>query len=137
MNIEKFTTLSQQAISESLAMATSLQHSAFMPLHLLASLLADASGPARMLITRSGGDALRIAELTTTQLNRQPTLTGTQPQTGPKTIQVLTSAIARAETMCDSHVSIEHILVALSEVKSDAKEILSLGGISTQDIKII
>ena len=134
MNMEKFTTLSQQAISESLAMATSLQHSAFTPLHLLASLLADESGPARMLITRSGGDALRIAEITTTQLNRQPTLTGTQPQTGPQTIQVLTSAIARAETMRDSHVSIEHILVALSEVKSDAKEVLSLGGISAKDI---
>jgi ATP-dependent Clp protease ATP-binding subunit ClpB len=134
MNMEKFTTLSQQAISESLAMATSLQHSAFTPLHLLAFLLADESGPARMLITRSGGDALRIAEITTTQLNRQPTLTGTQPQTGPQAIQVLTSAIARAETMRDSHVSIEHILVALSEVKSDAKEVLSLGGISTKDI---
>ncbi|MBC8202312.1 MAG: ATP-dependent chaperone ClpB [Planctomycetes bacterium] len=135
MNMEKFTTLSQQAISESLAMATSLQHSAFTPLHLLASLLADESGPARMLITRSGGDAHRIAELTTAQLNRQPTVTGTQPQTGPKTMQVLTSAIASAEAMGDSHATIEHLFLGLTEVKSDAKEVLSLGGISQKDIK--
>ena len=132
--MEKFTTLSQQAISESLAMTTSLQHSALTPLHLLASLLADESSPARMLITRSGGNAGRVAELTTAQLNRQPTLRGTQPQTGPIAIQVLTSAISCAEAMGDSHVTIEHLLLALTEVKSDAKEILSLGGISRKDI---
>jgi len=135
MNMEKFTTLSQQAISEALAMATSLQHGALMPLHILASLLNDESGPTRMLITRSGGDAARVAELTTAQLNRQPTVTGTQPQTGPKTMQVLTSAIASAEAMGDSHATIEHLLLALTEVKSDAKEVLSLGGISQKDIK--
>ena len=60
MNMEKFTTLSQQAISEALAIATSLQQSELLPLHLLAALLADESSTASMLFTRSGGDASRV-----------------------------------------------------------------------------
>lgn len=135
MNMEKFTTLSQQAISGALAMATSLQHSELTPLHLLASLLSDVSGTARMLITRSGGDAARISELTTAQLNRRPTVTGTQPQTAPKSMQVLSTAIGSATAMGDSHATIEHLLLALAIEKTDAKEILSLGGITEKDIK--
>ena len=135
MNMEKFTTLSQQAISEALAIVTSLQQSELLPLHLLAALLADESSTASMLIARSGGDASRVRELTTAQLNRLPTVTGTRPQTSPKAIQVLTSAIAAAEAMGDSHATIEHLLLALSDVKSDAKEVLSLGGITHQDLR--
>ena len=135
MNMEKFTTLSQQVISEALAIATSLQQSELLPLHLLAALLADESSAASMLIARSRGDASRVSELTTAQLNRLPTVTGTQPQTSPKAMQVLTSAIASAEAMGDSHATIEHLLLALSDVKSDAKEVLSLGGITHQDLR--
>ena len=135
MDMEKFTTLSQQAISEALALATSLQHSEFAPLHLLASLLADEAGPARMLITRSGGNPSRVAELATAQLNRRSTVTGTQPQTSTRTMEVLTSAIATAKAMGDSYATIEHLLLALTDVKSDAKEVLSLGGVSEIDIK--
>ncbi|MDP7008886.1 MAG: ATP-dependent chaperone ClpB [Phycisphaerales bacterium] len=135
MNMEKFTTLSQQAISNALAMATSLQHSELKPLHLLASLLEDESGTTRTLINRSGGDADRISELTTAQLNRQPTVTGTQTQTSPVAVQVLNSAIAIAESMGDTHATIEHLLLALTDVKSDAKEIVSLGGVTNTELK--
>ena len=136
MNMEKFTTLSQQAISGALAMATTLQHSELRPLHLLASLLSDVSGPAQMLISRSGGDATRVLELTTAQLNRQPTVSGTQPQTSSKSMQALTFAIESATEMGDTHATIEHLLLSLTHVKSDAKEILSLGGITEKDIKL-
>ena len=50
-------------------------------------------------------------------------------------MQVLTSAIASAEAMGDSHATIEHLLLALSDVKSDAKEVLSLSGITHQDLR--
>ncbi|MDP6693114.1 MAG: Clp protease N-terminal domain-containing protein [Phycisphaerales bacterium] len=129
MNIERFTTLSKQSISQALAMATSLQHSELTPLHLLSAMIADTSSPTRTIINLSGGDATRIAELTTSELNRRPTVTGTQPQTSPKSLQVLTTAIADAQSMGDSHATVEHLLLALVEVKSEAKEVLELGGV--------
>ena len=135
MNIERFTTLSKQSISQALAMATSLQHSELTPLHLLSAMIADTSSPTRTIINLSGGDATRIAELTTSELNRRPTVTGTQPQTSPKSMQVLTTAIADAQSMGDSHATVEHLLLALVEVKSGAKEVLELGGVTKKELK--
>ena len=135
MNIERFTTLSKQSISQALAMATSLQHSELTPLHLLSAMIADTSSPTRTIINLSGGDATRIAELTTSELNRRPTVTGTQPQTSPKSLQVLTTAIADAQSMGDSHATVEHLLLALVEVKSGAKEVLELGGVTKKELK--
>ena len=134
MNKERFTTLSIQSIAEAQAIASSLQHPECTPLHLLSALLADVSGAARTIIERCGGNGARVAELATVQLNRFPTVTGTQPQTSSQLMQVLRAAVATADAMGDSHASFEHLLLALTEIKCDAKEVLVLGGITRKEL---
>ncbi len=133
--MEKFTTLAQQSLSEALSIATTMQHSELAPLHLLSSLIADEGGIARSMINRAGGDPARVSELTTAQLNRMPTVSGTQPQTSPSVMNVLQEAMNIAQSMGDSHTTVEHLLLSLASNKSDAKEVLDLGGVTKETLK--
>ena len=78
MDMERFTTLAQQAITQALSIATSFKHAELMPLHILCALIEDASGTTRSLIKRGGGDPVRVAELATAQLHKMPTVTYNQ-----------------------------------------------------------
>ena len=135
MDMERFTRLSQQALSQALSIATSFQHAELAPLHLLCALIEDETGVARSIITRGGGDSSRIAELATAQLNRFPTVTGTQPQTSQAVMEVLNDALTTAKTMGDSHATVEHLLLALASTKSDAQDVIELGGVTSKDIE--
>ncbi len=135
MNMDTFTTLAQHSLSEALSIATTLQHAELSPLHLLSALIADKNGIARSIINRAGGDGARVSELTTTQLNRMPTVSGTTPQTSPSVMKLLQDALAFAKSMGDTHATVEHLLLALASEKSDAKEILDLGGVTKANIK--
>ncbi len=134
--MEKFTTLAQQSLSEALALATTMQHAELSPLHLLSSLIADEGGISNSILNRAGGDAQRIAELATAQLNRMPTVSGTQPQTSQAVVKVLQEAMKTAQSMGDSHATVEHLLLALATENSDAKEVLELGGVTRANITI-
>jgi ATP-dependent Clp protease ATP-binding subunit ClpB len=135
MNMELFTTLSKQALSQALSIATSFQHAELAPLHLLCALLEDETGATRSILKQSGGDPNRIAELATAQLNRMPTVTGSQPQTSQAVMQVLSDALGIAKAMGDSHATVEHLLQALATLKNDAKDVIELGGVKTNDIE--
>ncbi|MDP7004604.1 MAG: ATP-dependent chaperone ClpB [Phycisphaerales bacterium] len=134
MNMDKFTTLSQQALSEALSIATSMQHAELAPLHLLCALLADESSPSRSIVNKAGGNAGRVSELATAQLNRMPTVSGTQPQTSQQVIQILNDALAIAKKMGDTHATVEHLIIALAKNKSDAKDVLDLGGVNENEL---
>ncbi len=135
MDMERFTTLSQQSLSQAVSIATSMQHAELSPLHLLSSLLEDGSGITKSIIKRAGGDSARIAELTTAQLNRLPTVVGTQPQTSQEFMKIVDKALTTAKQMGDSHATVEHLLLALATINSDAKDVIKLGGIQAKDIK--
>ena len=135
MNMERFTTLSQKALSQALSIATSMQHAELAPIHLLCALLEDRDGASQSIIKRAGGNPALVVELATAQLNRMPTVTGTQPQTSQTVMQVLSDALSTADKMGDTHATVEHLLLALSTVKGDAKDVIELGGVKTADIE--
>jgi ATP-dependent Clp protease ATP-binding subunit ClpB len=47
---------------------------------------------------------------------------------------VLQGAQKQADSLKDKYVSTEHLLLALATVKSEAKEVLSLGGVTPESI---
>lgn len=134
MNMEKFTTLAQQALSEALSIATTMHHAELAPLHVLSALTTDEGGITRSIINKAGGDGARVAELTTAGLNRMPTVSGAQPQTSPAVVSILNDALQTAKSMGDSHATVEHLLLALATEKGDAKEVLEVSGVTTATI---
>ena len=129
MRMERLTTLAQQALSDAQASAVSAQHGELSPLHVLAALLEDDNGIAASLLSKAGVSADRVRQVVGAELRRKPTVSGAEPRAGSDLMQVLNQADAEARELGDSYVSTEHLMLALAETKSDAKEVLSTVGV--------
>ncbi len=130
MRMDRFTTLAQEALAAAQSLATSRQHPELAPLHVLSAMLEEQGGVVGSVLGKAGVQAERVAQLAAAELKRMPTVSGGgAPSTGNALIQVLTQAEKEARELNDSYISTEHLLLALAEVKSDAKEVLSVVGL--------
>jgi ATP-dependent Clp protease ATP-binding subunit ClpB len=126
-NMEKFTTRAQEALAAAQQAAQSMSHSQVSPLHLLGALLAEASSVPATLIQRVGADPARMVQVVQSQLGRQPKVSGQSGLTMSRELaEVLAKAQSEAAAMKDQYVSTEHLLLALSDIRSEAREILSM-----------
>jgi ATP-dependent Clp protease ATP-binding subunit ClpB len=132
--MDRFTTLSQEALAAAQSLALTKSHAELAPLHILAALLEDPNGIVRSILAKTGVNADRVSEVTAAELGRSPTVSGApgQVQTSPATIQVLAAAEKQAKDVKDAYISTEHLLLALAEVKSEAKEVLSVSGLDRE-----
>ncbi|MDG2029589.1 MAG: ATP-dependent chaperone ClpB [Phycisphaerales bacterium] len=135
MRMDRFTTLAQQVLANAQSMAVSAANAELTPLHLLAAMLEEQDGVARSILARTGTDGDRIQEIASASLSRLPTVNGTTPQTGQSFMQVIASAEQFARTMKDQYVSTEHLLLALADTTSEAREVLSTCGVDTGNLK--
>ncbi len=133
MRMDRFTTLAREALSSALTTAINRSHAEMTPLHILTALLEDSAGVTTSILDRAGIDAPRVAEVAASALNRLPTVTASTedagPRTSPATVKVLGAAAKEAAKLTDSYVSIEHLLLALAAVPSDAADVLSTIGL--------
>lgn len=135
MKFDKFTVKAQEAIATSQQLAMARRHTVVTPLHLLFALLEDSEGMATLIFKNIGTSTDRIRQMTDSELNRQPKgqVSGMiMPDSAFS--QVILDAQNKADKMNDEFLSVEHLLMALADVKSDAKEILSVNSISVESI---
>ncbi len=133
MHMDRFTTLAQDALASAQTLAITESHGELSPLHILVALLDDAAGLTSSILTKAGVNRARVVEVARSELQRRPKVTSqggaTQPQTSPSTVQVLAHADKEARALNDAYISTEHLLLALADVKGDAKEVLSVTGL--------
>ncbi|QNN25377.1 ATP-dependent chaperone ClpB [Planctomycetales bacterium ZRK34] len=133
--MDKYTTKAQEALAAAQAAAQTRGHGQVTALHLLSALMADPQGVAHSLMQRIGVDGSRVASIATSELDRQPTVSGAGSVTMSRDLgEVLGKAQAEATSMKDQYVSTEHLLLALAEVKSDAKEVLSVNAVDRKHL---
>jgi ATP-dependent Clp protease ATP-binding subunit ClpB len=77
-----------------------------------------------------GVDAGRLEQAVGDELERLPKATGTQTGMSRNLQDVFNQAQKEADRLKDEYVSTEHLLLALTEVKSEAKDILSAAGVA-------
>ncbi|MDA0803722.1 MAG: ATP-dependent chaperone ClpB [Planctomycetota bacterium] len=135
MRFDKFTTVAQQAITDAQAAAARDRHSEITPLHLLCALLSEANSPAAATLSKIGVDPMRALSMAQAESKRQPTVNTGAPNPSRELVEVFGQAERDATAMKDSYVSSEHLLMALAEVRSQAKEVLSTLGIDAAKIK--
>ncbi len=134
MNTDRFTIKAAEAVQAAERRAQSSGHTELDSLHLLASLLAkDESGVGgegivTPILEKAGVSAARVRTMVDSELKRRPRVTGGSLAMSRDLREVLDVAEKHADRMKDQFVSTEHLLLALIEVKSDAREILSLCG---------
>src|SRR2546430_913429 len=129
MRLDKFTVKAQEAVARSQELAQQRDHSEISPLHLLASLLAEEEGVVKPVLQKLGADPARIAQIVASELERLPKATGTQLGMSRTVQDVFQTAQKEADRLKDEYVSTEHLLLALAQVKSEAREILVGAGV--------
>ena len=130
MRFDKLTVKAQEAVVRAQEMAQERGHSEITPLHLLSALTAEEGGVVGPILQKLGANLGRVRQLVESELQRLPKTSGTQLGMGRVTDEIFTRAQKEAERLKDEYVSTEHLLLALSDVKSEAKELLSLNGVN-------
>jgi len=132
MQLDKFTTKSQEVIQNAQSLATRHRHPQIEPEHLLGTMLAAQDGIAVAILNKMGVAPGTIGRDVTQALDRLPTVgRAGDVYLSSQSKQVLDDAFAEASQMKDQYVGIEHLLLAICDAKQgEAAHILSRHGIT-------
>ena len=135
MRVDRLTVKAQEAISSAQGSASERGHAAMGPLHLLDALLTQDGGIVPVLLEKIGTRPERVREVVEAELSRLPRQSA-QAGLGmePALAEVLNAAEAEAKRLGDEYTSTEHFLLALAEVASPAREVLSTLGVGRDRI---
>src|SRR3954453_12229411 len=126
MQLDRFTTKSQEAIQAALALAASRNHTEVQPEHLLAVLLEQQEGVVRAVLTKLEASPDVIRREVGAALDALPTITAgaREPGNARELLDVLRGAEREAGKLRDEYISTEHLLLALSEASGAAGDAL-------------
>ena len=132
MRMDQFTIKAAEALQNAHGLASERSHSQVEPLHVLSVLMQDGEqgGIVVPLLEKAGASVDRLRQVAEGELGRRPKVTGGEVAGSAELQQVLRQAQQEADRLKDKYVSTEHLLLALADVKSDAKEVLSIGGVT-------
>jgi ATP-dependent Clp protease ATP-binding subunit ClpB len=130
MRFDKYTIKAQEAVARAQELAQQHDNPEIVPLHLLAALMTETEGVVAPLLAKMGANAGRLGQVVQSELERLPKATGSQMGMARSTQDVFTQAQKEADRLKDEYVSTEHLLLALAEVKSEAKEALSVNAVN-------
>ncbi len=145
MRTDRFTVKALDSIQAAQRLAQDNGHAELTPVHLLAALVAKANGgngggngdPGGIVVPileKAGAAIGQIRDITQSELNRLPKVAGGSLAPSRPLQEILQQAEKLAEHMKDQFVSTEHLLLALVEIKSEAKEILTVSGVDKDAI---
>jgi len=136
MKFDKFTLKAQEALATAQQTAMAQSHTVLSPLHLLSAIVGDDEGIGPEILKKIGANVSRIKDMTESEMRRlaQGKVSG-QMLPAPALNQIVLDAQNRADAMGDEYLSVEHLLLSLAAVTSDAKEILRLNSVTDKRIE--
>ncbi len=138
MRFDKFTLKSQELIQNAHNLAVQYNHQQIEPEHLLTAMLAEPEGITRAMMHKLGASPQTASQELNSILNTFPKVSGAgagEAHISHRTKDVLDAAFAEASKMKDQYVSIEHILMAISDEKEgQAGQILNRQGVNRETI---
>ena len=142
MMMDRLTIKAAEAMQAAEQRAISAGHGELSPVHLLAALVSpagagngnDNGGIVVPLLEKSGAHVGQIRSIVESELGRLPKVSGGSLGAARSLHDVLQAAQKQADRMKDQYVSTEHLLIALCDVKSEAKEILTVSGVTKDAI---
>ena len=138
MRFDRFTIKSQELIQSAQSLAAQHNNQQIEPEHLLAAMLAETEGIAGAMLRKLGAAPDEIAQQVATAIAALPDVRGAgtgEVYISPRAKAVLEQAFTEATNMKDEYVSIEHILLAISDEKSgEAAGILAGAGVTREAV---
>jgi ATP-dependent Clp protease ATP-binding subunit ClpB len=133
MNLNKFTVKAQEAMQAAAELAADRSHQALDPVHVLAACLADETGITRAILSKLEVPPARVQSPLDAALARLPVVQGAAVSgayLSNDLKSVLDAALKEASSMGDEYVSSEHLLLALSDSKTEAGSLLKSVGLT-------
>ena len=136
MNIEKFTTKFQEALSEAQSLAIGKDNQFIEPVHLLTALLNQQGGSIAPILTASGVNVTLLRNELKTELNKLPQVIGNggDVQLSRQLINLLNLCDKFAQQNQDKFISSEVFLLAALEERGTISDILKKCGAKKEQI---
>lgn len=132
---DKLTTKAQGLIAEAQGRATSAGNPEISSLHVLSAMLDERDGITAALLTKMNADANQLKELTQSEMDKLPKVSGgRQPGIAAELQLAFNEAATTAQSLKDEYVSTEHLLLGMAKAKTKTQSLLSLCGISSDDV---
>lgn len=137
MNIEKFTTKFQQALSEAQSLALGKDNQFIEPVHLMTALLNQEGGSIAPILTASGVNVALFRNELNAELNRLPQVSGNggDVQISRNLVNLLNLCDKLAQQKQDKYISSELFLLAALEEKGSLSEILRKCGAKKEHLQ--
>lgn len=135
---QKFTNLTQEAISDAIQSASAMGNAQISDLHLFDALLRQTEGVVRPLLQAVGADPQAIGADVRRALADLPSASGTttsQPDASRQLQTVLVQAEKEMKAMGDEYVSADHLLIALCDTDSQSAQILKKAGADAKKLR--
>lgn len=136
MNIEKFTTKFQQALSEAQSLALGKDNQFIEPVHLLTALLNQQDGSIAPILTTSGVNVALLRNELNAELNKLPQVSGNggDAQISRQLLNLLNLCDKLAQQKQDKFISSELFLLAALEERGTLNDILKKCGAKKEQI---
>jgi ATP-dependent Clp protease ATP-binding subunit ClpB len=137
MRLEKLTIKSQEALQNAQGLAEKRNHQAVDVEHLLMALLGQKEGVALSLLQKLGVPATTLVDRVQKALDRVPQVTGAaagQAYITPRLKKVIEAAESAAQGLKDDYVSVEHLLMSMTDDGGESGKILRDLGVSKDQI---
>jgi len=134
MNLNKFTIKSQEAIQKAQEIAGSNNNQAIESIHLLKGILIADENVVPFLLKKLNVNYPVFSQAVDKIIESLPKVTGGSQYLSNEANEVLNKAQGYLKEFGDEFISIEHMLLALLEVKSSASQLLKDNGITKKDL---
>ncbi len=135
MNLNQYTTKSQEAIQKAQQIALDFGHQSIEPQHLLEGILQTDENISAFLMKKSEADLNLIRERNRESLDTLPKVEGGNIYLSQSANKVLLDAPNIAKKMGDEYVTIEHLWLTLLDVNSEVSKILKNYGVTKNSLE--
>ncbi len=137
MRIDKFTVKAQEAIQEGQGLARRANHSNYEPEHLLRALLDQQDGLITPMLQKIGADVRLLGQRVDEALGRQATMKGGSTSLSNRLVALLDKAEDEAKALKDEFTSTEHLVLAFTQDKGSAGELLKASGVTKDRVAAV
>ena len=134
MNMNKLTYKSQEAVQQAQEIASGYGNQAIEPIHIFAAMMQDGEGIAASILNKIGANADHIRIKINEFIEKLPKVSGAglgNQYIGQNTGAVLEKAMKEAANLKDDYVSLEHMLLAMTDKESgDVSDLLTAQGVT-------
>ena len=126
MNFKKLTNKSQEILSSAQELTVANGNQAIEPLHLFLAMLNDETGITNKILNKIGVNVGSIKNKTEELISQLPKIAGSNIDAYPsaKLTELYTKARTVAVELKDEYVSIEHFLIAFTQINSELQKLL-------------